>query len=157
VANDLTDAAAVLWAQAKDDLARQASDLDSLRTRAVALLSVAALVGGLFGSRLPHGHQPALRVAALVGALVLFSVGVFLAVLIAMPRRDWEFDFELGDLACQVSAGTAGLGEVNISLAVQAAASWDMNARRLRGLYWLFSGLCVATGLQVIAWALAVF
>ena len=157
MADDLTDAAAVLWAQARDEIAQQISELDMLRTRAVALMSVAALVGGLFGSRLPHGHQSAERVGALVGALVLFSAGVLLAVLIALPRRDWEFGFDLADLARRVEAGTASLGVVNISLAAQATASWDVNARRLQRLYWQFAGLCVLVGLQVVAWALAVF
>jgi hypothetical protein len=156
VADDLTEAAAVLWAQAKDELTQQATDLDALRTRAVALLSVAALVGGLFGSRLPHIHQSPIRIAALVTALVLLSAGVLLAVMIALPRRDWQFGFELSDLARRVEAGTASLGMVNISLAAQATASWDANARRLQGMYWLFSALCVLVGLQVIAWALAV-
>jgi hypothetical protein len=54
----------------------------------VALMSVAALVGGLFGSRIPHDQQ-----AAQVGALVSadsVSAGVLLAVIIALPRRDWK-------------------------------------------------------------------
>lgn len=95
---DLTAAAAVLWAQARDEIAQQVSELDTLRTRAVALLSVAALVGGLFGSRLPRGHQSAPRVAALIIALALFSAGVLLAVIIALPRQAWQFGFDLTDL-----------------------------------------------------------
>jgi hypothetical protein len=154
---DLTAAAGVLWAQAKDEIAQQVSELDMLRTRAVALLSVAALVGGLFGSRLPHGHQPALRVAALVTALVLFSAGVLLAVIIALPRRGWETGVDLTDLTQRVEAGTTSLGEVNISLAAQGAASWDANSAKLERLYRPFAALCVLTGLQVVAWALAVF
>ena len=157
VGADLTAAAAVLWAQARDEIAQQVSELDTLRTRAVALMSVAALVGGLFGSRLPHGHQPALRVAALAAALVLFSAGVLLAVIVALPRRDWEFGFDLTDLAHRVEAGTASLGVVNISLAAQAATSLDVNSAKLRSLYQLLAALCVLVGLQVVAWALAVF
>jgi hypothetical protein len=157
MADDLTEAAAVLWAQARDEIAQQVSELDTLRTRAVALMSVAALVGGLFGSRIPHGHQRATQVGALVAALILFSAGVVLAVIIALPRRDWEFGFDLTDLAHRVEAGTATLGTVNISLAAQATMSWNTNAAKLQRLYGLFAGLCVLVGLQVIAWALAVF
>ena len=153
---DLTAAAGVLWAQAKDELAQQVSELDMLRTRAAALLSVAALIGGLFGSRLPHGHQPTLRVAALVVALVLFSAGVLLAVIIALPRRDWHFGFDLTDLTQRVTAGTASLGDVNVSLAARAATNLDVNSAKLRSLYLLFAALCVLVGLQVVAWALAV-
>jgi hypothetical protein len=88
MSDDLTDAATVLRAQAKDELTQQATDLDAVRTRAFALLSVEAQVGGLFGSRLPHSHQSPSQVAALLAALVLFSLGVLLAVIIALPRRD---------------------------------------------------------------------
>lgn len=154
---DLTAAAGALWAQAKDELAQQVSELDTLRTRAVALLSVAALVGGLFGSRLPHGHQSVPRIAALVTALALFSAGVLLAVIIALPRRAWQFGFDLTDLTHRVAAGTVGLGDVNISLAAQATTSLDVNSAKLRSLYQLFAALCVLVGLQVVAWALAVF
>ena len=157
MADDLTEAAAVLWTQARDEIAEQVSELDTLRTRAVALMSVAALVGGLFGSRVPHGHQQAAQVGALVAALILFSAGVLVAVIIALPRRDWEFGFDLTDLARRVEAGTATLGMVNISLAAQATMSWNANATKLRRLYVLFATLCVLVGLQVIAWALAVF
>lgn len=157
MADDLTEAAAVLWAQARDEIAHQVSELDTLRTRAVALMSVAALVGGLFGSRIPHGHEQMARVAALVAALVLFAAGVLVAVIIALPRRDWEFGFDLTDLAQRVERGTATLGMVNISLAAQANMSWNANAGRLQQLYRLFATLCLLVGLQVIAWALAVF
>lgn len=46
---------------------------------------------------------------------------------------------------------------VNISLAAQANMSWNANASRLQQLYRLFATLCLLVGLQVIAWALAVF
>jgi predicted GTPase len=54
--DDQTDALAAIWEQSKAEAAQQNSDIDSLRNRAVAMLSVGTLVGGLFGSRLPHAH-----------------------------------------------------------------------------------------------------
>ena len=72
MADDQTAASAVLWEQSKSEVAQQDTDVDSLRTRAVALLSVG--VGGLFGSRLPHGHLSPLNVAGLVVALGVFAM-----------------------------------------------------------------------------------
>lgn len=83
---DQTEASSILWEQAKADIAWQDSNLDSLRNRAVALLSVGTLVGGLFGSRLPHGHLSSLNLYGLIAALVLFTLSVLLAVAIARPR-----------------------------------------------------------------------
>jgi len=104
VADDQTDASAVLWEQSKAEIAQQDADIDSLRTRAVALLSVGALVGGLFGSRLPHGHLSRMNVVALTAALVLFAASVVLAVAVAWPR-DWYFGADREPLVSGVSAG----------------------------------------------------
>jgi hypothetical protein len=155
MADNLTEAAGVLWTQAKEQLSQQSADLDALRTRAVALLSVSALVGGLFGSQFAHRHMTALRTAGLAGALALFAVSVLLAVAIGWPRKAWEFGMELDKVSAEVSAGKVTLGVVNISLTNAAASSWRANASRLKILYWLFSALCLTVGLQVVAWALA--
>jgi hypothetical protein len=155
VADDLTEAAALIWEQAQRQLAQQGADLDTLRTRAVAMLSVAALVAGLFGSRLPHGHASARTVIAVIAALVLFGVSVVLAVLIGMPKN-WLFTFKLDELMNRVEAGTATSGDVNISLAARAEENRRENAGQLEFLYSLFGVACVLVGLQVAAWAIAV-
>ena len=155
MADDRTDASAVLWEQSKAEIAHQDADVDSLRTRAVALLSVGALVGGLFGSRLPHGHLSPMNVAALVAALVLFAVSVVLAVAIAWPR-DWYFGADRQPLVSRVADGTATLAQVNLSLARRAEQNWTENYGTMRRMYRLFAVLCAAVGLQVVAWAIAV-
>jgi hypothetical protein len=155
VADDQTDASVVLWEQSKAQIAQQDADVDSLRTRAVALLSVGALVGGLFGSRLPHGHLSPMNVAALVAALALFAVSVGLAVAIAWPR-DWYFGAEREPLLSRVADGTATLAQVNLSLARRAEQNWTSNYGTTMHMYRLFAALCAVVGLQVVAWAFAV-
>jgi hypothetical protein len=155
MADDQTDASAVLWEQSKAQIAQQDADVDSLRTRAVALLSVGALVGGLFGSRLPHGHLSPVNVAALVAALALFAVSVGLAVAIAWPR-DWYFGAEREPLVSRVADGTATLAQVNLSLARRAEENWTSNYGATMHMYRLFAALCAVIGLQVMAWAFAV-
>jgi hypothetical protein len=154
LAEDQTAASAVLWEQSKAEVSQQEADMDSLRTRAVALLSVGTLVGGLFGSRLPHGHRPWYNVVALVAALVLFGASVILAVAIAWPR-DWRFGADRKPLVSGVADGTVTLAQVNLSLAVRAEDNWNKNYSTMRRLYRLFAWLCAVVGLQVVAWAIA--
>jgi hypothetical protein len=155
VADDQTDASIVLWEQSKAEIAQQDGDIDSLRTRAVALLSVGALVGGLFGSRLPHGHLSPMNVAALAVALALFALSVVLALAIAWPRA-WYFGADREPLVSRVADGKATLAQINLSLALRAEQNWNENYSTMRSLYRLFAWLCAAVGVQVVAWAIAV-
>lgn len=63
----------MLWEEARRQLVRQESVLDTLRTQAVAMLSVPSIVAGLFGSRVPTSPVPGAE-AAVVAALVLFGI-----------------------------------------------------------------------------------
>ena len=146
----------MLWEQAQRQLARQESDLDALRARAVAMLSVAALVAGLFGSRLPHHHVPSRTTIAVVAALLLFAVSVVLALLVAAPKKDWEFTFKLDKLIERVDDATAAPVDVTRNLAVWAEEARAENTGKLNALYTSFSWVCLLVGLQVIAWAIAV-
>lgn len=145
----------MLWEQSKSEIAKQNSDFDSLRTRAITLLSVGTLVGGLFGSRLPHGNLSHLNLAGLVAALLLFGLSVVVAVAIAWPRH-WYFGVDQTPLVDGVVDGTTTLAEVNLSLAVSAEQNWQKNYQTTGSMYVLFAVLCAVTGLEVVAWALAV-
>jgi hypothetical protein len=152
--DDQTDATGVLWESAKSALDQQSTAVDTLRTRAIAMLSVAALVGGLFGSRLPHTHS-AVNVTGLVAALALFATSVALAVVIGWPRT-WYFGAYLDTLITGVSDGAVTLAQVNLSLTTRAEQNWARNQITLENLYGIFGGLCFVVGLQVVAWAFAV-
>lgn len=151
---DVTAAAALLWEQAKAQLAGQRADVDALRTRAVALLSVASLVAGLFGSRLPHNHEPRTVIAS-IAALALFSISVVLVLLIAAPKQNWFFTFKLGELLKKVDEGEASPVDVTYSLADWAEHCRSKNLDKLKVMYALFGGTCLLVGLQVVAWAIA--
>ena len=155
MADDQADASAVLWEQSKAEVTQQDADIDSLRTRAVVLLSVGALVGGLFGSRLPRGHLSPMNIAGLVAALILFAVSVVLAVAIAWPR-DWYFGADREPLVSMVADGKVTIAQVNLSLARRAEQNWTKNYSTVRRMYRLFAVLCMTVGLQVVAWAIAV-
>ena len=86
----LKDSAALLWAEAQRQITRQEADLDNLRNRAVAMLSVASIVAALFGTHVvtSNPHKGYVIVASIC-ALVFFGVGVLLS-------QDSETKKELG-------------------------------------------------------------
>ena len=91
------DSAAILWAEAQRQITRQEADLDGLRTKTVAMLSVASLVAGLFGSGVVHLQHSQLALSGIVYALVLFSLTVAVALRILVPRQEgWVFTENLG-------------------------------------------------------------
>jgi hypothetical protein len=150
------EAAALISEQARQQLNQQNDDLDVLRTRAVAMLSVAALVAGLFGARLPGGHANARTVGFVIVALVLFAASVVLAVIVAAPRRNWEFTFRLGALLERVDAGKAVPADVTRNLAAWSETARLNNAQRMEHLHNMFRVVCFLVGFQVVAWAIAV-
>jgi hypothetical protein len=154
---DLTEAAELLWEQAQRQLSQQSADLDSLRTRAIAMLSVAALAAGLFGSRVPSVHSSLGAGIAAVIALGLFAICVVLAVQIVMPMKHaWRFTSPLRVLVKEVGAGSVLPMDVALTLANHAEESRKENEAKLESLHKQFSGMCVLVGLQVVAWSLAV-
>jgi hypothetical protein len=156
MADDQTEATTVLWEYAKAGADQQSTEFDSLRTRAVAIISVATLVSGLFGSQLPALHHSHFKTAALVAALVCFGITVSLVVTIAWPRS-WYSGAHLDELVTQVADGEASLAQINLSLASRVEENWTANQRTLSSLYPLFGLECLLVGLQVIAWSVAVF
>lgn len=157
MADDVGAAAGLLWEQAQRQLSQQNADLDTLRTRAIAMLSVATLVAGLFGSRLPRGHESIKTLIALIIALALFGVSVLLAILVAVPRKRWIFSFTFDQLLKLIEDNTARPVDVAYNLTRWAEEARSSNKAKLKPMYAMFGCLCVLTGLQVIAWAVALF
>lgn len=153
---DTTDAAGLLWEQAKAQLADQRADVDALRTRAVAVLSVASLVAGLFGSQFPHNHTAPRTVIALITALVLFAVSVIQVLRIVAPKKTWVFPFELNAPINVVVERKISPGGVALSLAKAAETNRKTNQDELHNMYAIFTTACLLVGLQVVAWAIAV-
>ena len=152
---DLTDATGLLMEQAQRQLSQQSADLDTLRTRAIAMLSVAALAAALFGSRLPHGLSTTAKVAVIF-ALIFFAVSVWLAVYIVAPKKQgWRFTSPLGALIKEVKAGEALPMDIALSLAAYTEDGRKQNQEKIENLYALFRIVCVLVGLQVAAWVIA--
>jgi hypothetical protein len=156
MANHISEAADLLLEQAKLQLDQQNTDLSSLRVRAVALLSVASLVAGLFGPHLPGKTASTWVLIVVSVTLVLFACNVILALLIAAPKKRWLFTFRLDQMFDRIDDGTLIPVDVTYNLARWAEEARGWNRSKLNRLYLLFAWMCILTGLQVIAWVVAV-
>lgn len=149
-------AIAMLWEEARRLLVRQEAALDTLRTQAIAVLSVGAIVAGLFGSHVVSTHVSAGAACATGAALALFTVSAVLAIYVLAPH-DWTFAHGLGVQLRRV-------GDQEMVEAEDLAFGWATefekwrtdNQRQLDHLMRCFLWACALTGAQVIAWGLAV-
>jgi hypothetical protein len=157
--NPRRDSAAILWEESRRQISRQESDLDTLRTRAVALLSVSSLVAGLFGGRVVSTHpHPTFVTVAIIAALTFFGVSVIAILFVLAPRKlGWEFAQNLRQYFPLLQAdGPLYPITVTSNLARHVEASRRRNQVLLERLYSWFAIACVLTGLEVIAWGVSV-
>ena len=149
------DSAALLWAEAQRQIIRQEADLNNLRNRAVAMLSVASIVAALFGTRIATEHRSLRVTAASIAALVFFGVGVLLSLLILAPKKDWAFTENLSDYFDLLKAQKLTPTSVSANLAEHFETSRKENKAKIEDLYGKFLIVCALVGLQVVAWAVA--
>ncbi|HVC08241.1 MAG TPA: hypothetical protein VND98_11750 [Solirubrobacterales bacterium] len=148
-------AAAMLWEEARRLIARQEAVLDTLRNQAVAILSVAAIVAGLFGSRIV-ATQPSAFVMAMVGAaLVLFGATVWLVITILRPRK-WTFEHTLTQKLRMLERGVLlESGSLGFTWAKDVERWRAANKPQLDRLMTFFLWACALTAGEVIFWGLA--
>jgi len=146
----------MLWDEAQRQLVRQEAALDTLRTQAVAVLSVASIVAGLFGSRVAtSGLVPGAQ-AAVVAAFIFFGLTALLAVVILWPR-EWTFAHGLTEPLTRVSKGVPVDPEALSYTWAKLFDGWYVtNQTKIDRLTCCFSWACALSGLQVIAWASAI-
>ncbi|MGD0320090.1 MAG: hypothetical protein ABSC00_00555 [Acidimicrobiales bacterium] len=154
----LQDSAALLWDESRRQITSQAAELDTLRTRAVAILSVASLVAGLFGGRIvATDHHPGYVTGAIAVALVLFALSVLASIAVLTPRKDkWEFAQYLRSYFVDLKAGDLAPVDITANLAKDFERSRINNKLILDNLYGWFTLACVLVGLQVVAWGIAI-
>jgi hypothetical protein len=153
---DLTDAAAILWEEARRQVSSQADEVDLLRNRAVALLSVASLVAGLFGGRIiSSAHQPTHTTIGLTVALVAFALSVIAIVIVLAPRTNWQFSENLESYFSDIDDGDLRPIDVTARLGQHSVSARENNQKKLDMLYPWFMISCILIGIQVVAWGVA--
>lgn len=155
MSDDLTAGAGLLWAEAQRQMDEQKTSLESLRTRAVALLSVGSLVAALFGSRLTNLHH--LHEVAFAGALAAFGLSVLAVIRVIMPRRGWELSQKLSPYTSDLRDGKPVTPlDVTVNLTDSSVTSWGRNETKLACIYRWFWIACALIGLQVVLMGLAI-
>jgi hypothetical protein len=146
----------MLWDEARRQLVRQEAALDTLRTQAVAVLSVASIVAGLFGSQVTRTNQPGSVDLAVGAALALFATTAVVAIVILWPRT-WAFSHDLGDIFSKVERQVpVDADDLSYTWAKHFESWRATNATKLKFLTCCFSLSCALSGLQVLAWGLAI-
>lgn len=151
----LKDSAALLWVEAQRQITRQEADLDSLRNRAIALLSVSSIVAALFGSHIATVHLSTRATIATIAALVAFGLGALVSLAILTPKRGWEFTENLAQYFAKITDGTLTPVTITTNLAEHFEGYRKNNQSKIEFLYRLLIAACVLVGLQVIAWGIA--
>jgi hypothetical protein len=151
-------AAAILLDQARLQMANQDSDLATLRTRAVALLSVSSLVAGLFGGRIvATQHHPWYVTSGIAVALVTFGLSVLAIIVVLSPKRmGWDIAQNLDEFFKLLSAQNLSPLDASANLAKHIEKSRGANQVVLEKLYCSFSIACVLTAVEVIAWGISI-
>jgi hypothetical protein len=147
-------AARQLLDEAREMINEQRAAVETLRTRALALLSVGSLIATFFGTHLPK-HLSRLQHVEVVVALAAFGISAVLAMAIVTPR-DMLTGFELTTTLDLMKEGE----EVReYDLAVMRAegleADAGQNESKVTQLSWFLTAVCGLVALQVVAWALA--
>ena len=137
-------------------LENQVSFTDTLRNRATAMLSVASIVAGLFGTKLATGTHSAPVLAAISVALALFASSALLSVKIMM-LKGLGVGVDTGALVARLEEGTAASTPygMNYTLAKRYQDGYDRNVPVVERLNTQYMALCLLVGAQVIAWAIA--
>lgn len=148
-------AAEMLVTESRRLLIAQGATLEALRTRAIAMLSVAALVAGFFGSRLSK-HLTAPAYVAIAVAVGTFGGSVILVASIVRPIgiRDTH------SLARQYGKLFAGAPLSAYNLATTWAKGYEedrhANEEKIHAAMGAFAWVCYLVAAQVIAWTIAV-
>jgi hypothetical protein len=146
----------LLWDEARRQLVRQEAALDTLRTQAVAVLSVASIVAGLFGSHVPTSNLAPNRAAEVVASFAFFGVTEILAIIVLWPRT-WNFAHGIAGPLGDVENGTSVNSDDVLYTWTKHFEAWRAtNQRKLDCLMTCFAWACALAGLQVIAWGLAI-
>ena len=138
-------------------LERQERTLDTLRTQAVALLSAASIVAGLFGGRLLSQNVGTRGDVAVTLALVLFGVTSVLAIIVLLPWK-WKFTHDLGPALKQVRLRRSIDPIQPMFVWAQGFESMRAdNEPKLNCLMKCFWAAVILVGAQVVCWSVAVF
>jgi hypothetical protein len=143
----------ILLDQARSQLARQEAALNTIRNQAIAVYSASGVVAALFVPHLSTQTRPAVIVAA-----ALFVLGTYALIQTVRTREGFAFGLRLpGWLKWWHDHKDDDFPELAAArgIADQLDQLRDGNRAKLRTVADWHNRLCIAFGLQVIAWIAA--
>jgi hypothetical protein len=147
--------ASAIFEESRRLLARQETDLDTLRARALSMVSAATVAAGLFTVRLPP-QRSALATAALFVALGAYVATVLAALRITWPTR-FAFSHKLDKWVDDLREGRdPNLTEWAYTLSRDFESFRKKNHSKIKPFYNWLSAICVLLAIQVAAWLMAV-
>ena len=147
--------AMAIFDEARRLLVRQEADLESLRGRAITLVSTAAVAAALFGDQLPPERSTVADVALAV-TLIAFTVTVGLATVIVWPT-EWGFSHDPATWIDDLGEGRkVTLVEWTANLSRDFESSRAANQTKIRRRYEWLAVVCVLLAVQVGAWLVAI-
>lgn len=146
------EAGEMIWDEVKRSISRQESNLDSLRTRGLTLLSASGVIAALFSPRTLDRRIDALSMAGLVLALGAFAVSVLLTVIVQWPRR-YDFAFKLDAwFEGQEHRTDITADQLSYRLSKQLWQAHQSNKANIEQTTNVLIGLCAMLALEVVGW-----
>lgn len=143
----------LLYAAATRALDQQAATVESVRVRAGILLSAASIATSFLAGIVVDADEPRLDTLGwiAVGCYILI-VGLCLAIL--WPTREWKFRSNAKKLARDyIDADPAAtLSEMHRDLALHMENWAEVNAWKMRWLFYYFQAASVLLGVEVVLW-----
>lgn len=139
----------------------QARVLEDLRSRASTLIAAAALVTGFLGGEAltrADSVEPLSWSGLAIASFVVTAAATF-AILWPVHVRFSISASEMLELVRQrdIDSRPVDATEALSEVAIRLELMYDENAKRIRGLHWLFRGGIVFLSIEVAAWMVALW
>jgi hypothetical protein len=140
--------------EAKRALEQQAAALDNLRSRVGTLLAVVSLSTSFLGGIALQGKTPEEWWSWAAIGVFLLAVGLALYLLVPTVRPGWVFSMNAKTIVEEYAEGEhpRDLPTAHKYLALYLQRHFEQNAKRLSGLYGLFTAASVLLGVEVVLW-----
>jgi hypothetical protein len=142
----------IVWSEATRLLARQEASLDTLRVRALGVLSAGGLITGILGA------QKGSATWATLVALTCLALSAGLTVWIQWPSR-FDFSHDLAPMIQRIEvSGQEPLSSLDVTYnwARDLDENRKVNARKLRVLVNVYTCMCAFLGMEIVASVAAV-
>lgn len=139
-----------VWEEARRAVELQVGNLNEVRGRAVAILSVGSAAAFIASAGLAQDTKMHWTTWLGIGAFAMIGL---LGAFVLMPRTGWVF-FRKADVLLSAYVDTdppASLDDMHRELAKYLREDHEGNEKRLQPLYWAFTSSCILLAVEILA------